>query len=171
MWVRRLGELCGPQHVEREEVIPAWRRQREGRPPEEAVLDVVLRLPGRPALALDTAVVEAACDSMVDGRGALRPGAAARCIEATKHRRYPLHPAAPVLVPIIYEAGGRAGEEAERFLKLLCADMCVDDETRIATIRSIRQSTAVALMRGNAQMLLGPGPPVGGWPWCPQQGV
>ena len=163
VWYKALGEIFGPQCVTREEIIPAWRRVRPGREPEDAKLDVVLRLPGERAIALDIAITEAASDSAIGGAGAMRPGRAARAREADKHLRYPANPAAPELVPIIYEAGGRAGEAAERFLRRACKNL--EETERIEMMRRIRQAVAVAIQKGNAEMLLSPGAPQGGWPW------
>ena len=108
-------------------------------------------------------LTEAAAPSLLQGARPPRPGAAARARESAKHRRYPAGPDRPQLIPLAYETGGRAGAEAEAFLREVC--VASGDVTRSEAIQSLRQRIAVALQRGNAGLLLAGGPPPGGWPW------
>ena len=113
---------------------------------------------------MDVSVTEAASATRVgQGRGA-RACAAARHREADKHRRYPPHAAAPVLIPSVYEAGGRAGEQAEAFLHSVVAEE--PDRARAEVIADLRLRLVVALHRGNAALMLSGEPPAAGWPWA-----
>ena len=161
-WATWLKGRFGYAAVDVEAEVPLWKRERFGRPPEHAVLDLIVRLPGQGTFALDISVTEAACPTNLQGRQP-RPAAAARRREAEKHRRYPARAGVPTLVPVVYECGGRPGPSAEAWLRRVTGDE--DAETRAASVRDLRQTIAVALQRGNAALLTAGGPPASGWPW------
>ena len=113
---------------------------------------------------MDISVTEAASDTNVGtSTKQLRAGAAGRQRELEKHRRYPPKEGTPELVPIVYEAGGRPGREAEAFIRSVVAEE--EGTPRMRVLEDLRQKLSVALQRGNASLLLSSGPPMQGWPW------
>ena len=162
-WLEWLKERFGVDRVLREHVIHQWNRTKSDGEVERAVLDVVVTVPGHGLFALDISVTDAAAESYRRPAARARPGTAAKTREGEKHRRYPTRADTPILVPIIYEAGGRAGGEAETWLRGIVSD--VDSDEQADAIRDIRQRTAAALVRGNAGLLTSAGPPAQGWPW------
>ena len=164
VWATWLRERLGDSSVQTEEYVPAWDQPnpRTGQV-DRARLDILVDVPGRGRLALDISVTEAAAVTRLGSRRAPRPGAAARTREGEKHRRYPPAEATPTLIPIVYESGGRAGGEAEAFLKSLVQE--TESATRAEAICDLRLRLAAALHRGNASLLLSGGPGPRGWPW------
>ena len=163
-WAQWLRGRFGAAAVQVEQLVPAWTRRSRDGAVESAVLDIVLTIPGRGRFALDISVTEAASTTHVGEGRAARAGAAARHREAEKHRRYPAAADAPILIPMVYEAGGRAGGQAEAFLRSVAADE--PERTRAEVLTDLRLRLATALHRGNAALLLSTEAPAGGWPWA-----
>ena len=163
-WLKR---RFGAEVVAREQHVPAWSRAKPDGSIEHAVLDVLLMLPGRGRMALDVSVTDAANSTNRRPAARAKAGTAAKSRETEKHHRCAPNTHAPSLVPIVYEAGGRAGREADWFLRSVVAD--TDSQSREEVLRDLRQDLSIALMRGNATLLLSAGPPPGGWPWRRQR--
>ena len=161
-WLSLLRDRLGEWAVGEEQYIEAWNKMKRDGSIEHAKLDLVVQVPWRGRVALDISVTEAATATNLGGSSRPpRPGAAAKTREREKHTRYPPLASTPELIPIVYEAGGRPGREAGAFL----CTMVASDDDRAMVLEDLRQRVAVALQRGNAALLLSPGPPVGGWPW------
>ena len=117
------------------------------------------QIPSRGRAALDISATGAAtATNLGTTRRPPRPGAAATPRKREKHLRYPCLASAPELIPIVYEAGGRPGREAESFLRSLVAQ----EDDRASMLEDLRQRIAVTLQQGSAALLLSAGPPVGG---------
>ena len=160
-WRSLLRDHLGEWAVAEKQYIEAWSKTKPAGSAEHAKLDFVIQVPWRGRLALDISVTEAAAATNLGGSSRPpRPGAAAKTREREKHVRYPSQASAPELIPIVYEAGGRPGREAEAFLRAMVAN----DDDRAIVLEDLHQRVAVAL-RGNAALLLSAGPPVDGWPW------
>ena len=143
-WLR---EVTG-REVLTEQFVPKWdTRDQEGRL-RRAKLDVCFDdAQGRRVYA-DIAVTDSATTCLQDLRArAKRNGVAAAEHEDRKRVRYP----GPDLRPFVIESMGRAGKGANAFLRAFLPE---DAEDRAAALGAARQSLAVLVQTGNAELLL-----------------
>ena len=105
---------------------------------------------GQPVF-LDVSVTCAHSDDLSRQRArAGRDGLAARNAADAKHLRYPPH--GGELVPVIFEAGGRPGEETVAYVRSWAHDMAPARRTEV--IRFAWQQLSTHLQTGNAELLL-----------------
>ena len=155
--------------VQKEQVVPQWRRHRrvvvDGAATtrvESAVLDVVWSCRGA-ARAVDVVVVSPdSADEREERARAEKPGLAAEGAAREKRRRYPPGPSTPLLIPFAIETGGRVGSAARQLI-LDHLDRSEGEAGASADAVAFWQELSAVLQTGVAEQLLSANkPPVVG---------
>ena len=135
-----------------EQLVPAWDRVLPDGRVEQARLDVCIRDPStRQPIYVDWSVTCEHSDNAPRRQSRANNGglAAANQVQV-KRARYP--PEGGQLLPMVFESGGRACEEAEEFIRSYGDGLSLADRSRVVGT-AWRQISRV-LQVGNAEMLI-----------------
>ena len=135
-----------------EQRVVAWDRTHPDGRVEAAILDVCVRDPTtRQPLYVDwTVTCEHSTNAPRRQSRANNDGLAAANQATKKHMRYPAEHGQ--LVPMAFESGGRAGEEAEEFIRSYGHGLSLADRARV--IGTAWRQVSRTLQVGNAEMVI-----------------